>query len=89
MFNDPRPTGESIPLGAAAVLTPTIPGKMVALVDNYHALVAKLNHAVPAEPLYFLKASNSFLAAGETIRAPRSYAGKVVYEGETRFAGTA
>src|SRR5437588_88306 len=82
MLANPRPTGESIPLSAAKLLTPTTPSKMVALVDNYHALVAKLNHAVPAEPLYFLKAGNSFLAGGETIRAPRSYAGKVVYEGE-------
>src|SRR6202162_6419698 len=82
MLANSRPTGESIPLGAAKLLTPTTPSKMVALVDNYHALVAKLNHAVPAEPLYFLKANNSFLAGGDTIRAPRSYAGQVVYEGE-------
>ena len=34
------------------------------------------------EPLYFLKASNSFLAAGEPIRTPQAYAGKVVFEGE-------
>jgi 2-keto-4-pentenoate hydratase/2-oxohepta-3-ene-1,7-dioic acid hydratase in catechol pathway len=55
---------------------------MVALVDNYRALVAKLGHAIPNEPLYFLKAGNSFLAAGETIRMPQSYSGKVIYEGE-------
>ncbi len=82
MLADPRPTGQSIPLNGARLLTPTSPGKMVALVDNYRALVTKLNHAVPAEPLYFLKANNSFLAGGEVIRAPKSYAGKVVYEGE-------
>jgi 2-keto-4-pentenoate hydratase/2-oxohepta-3-ene-1,7-dioic acid hydratase in catechol pathway len=82
MLADPRPTGESIPLNAAKLLTPTTPSKMVALVDNYRALVTKLNHAVPAEPLYFLKANNSFLAAGDIIRVPKSYAGKVVYEGE-------
>jgi len=82
MLADPRPTGQSIPLNGARLLTPTSPSKMVALVDNYRALVTKLNHAVPAEPLYFLKANNSFLAGGETIRAPKSYAGKVVYEGE-------
>ena len=82
MLADPRPTGQSIPLNGARLLTPTSPSKMVALVDNYRALVAKLNHAVPAEPLYFLKANNSFIAGGETIRAPNSYAGKVVYEGE-------
>jgi 2-keto-4-pentenoate hydratase/2-oxohepta-3-ene-1,7-dioic acid hydratase in catechol pathway len=82
MLADPRPTRESIRLSAARLLTPTKPSKMVALVDNYRALVAKLEHAVPAEPLYFLKANNSFLAGGDTIRAPQSYAGKVVYEGE-------
>ncbi|MDQ6916531.1 MAG: fumarylacetoacetate hydrolase family protein [Pseudomonadota bacterium] len=82
MFANPRPTGQSLPLGAAKLLTPTVPSKMVALVDNYRALVTKLAHAVPAEPLYFLKANNSFIAAGETIRAPKSYAGKVIFEGE-------
>ena len=55
---------------------------MVGLVDNYHALVAKLGHAVPAEPLYFLKANSSFLASGEPIRTPQSYGGKVLFEGE-------
>ena len=82
MFADPRATGEMLALDDATLLTPTAGGKMVALVDNYRALVAKLGHSVPAEPLYFLKAASSFLADGETIRAPASYAGKVVYEGE-------
>ena len=82
MFASPQPTGESISLRTAKLLTPTVPSKMVALVDNYRALVAKLNHAVPAEPLYFIKANNSFLAGGDTIHAPKSYPGKVIYEGE-------
>jgi 2-keto-4-pentenoate hydratase/2-oxohepta-3-ene-1,7-dioic acid hydratase in catechol pathway len=82
LFAGAAPTGESVALGAVRYLTPVAPGKMVALVDNFHALVAKLGHAVPPEPLYFLKANNSFLAAGETIRMPNSYSGKVIYEGE-------
>jgi 2-keto-4-pentenoate hydratase/2-oxohepta-3-ene-1,7-dioic acid hydratase in catechol pathway len=82
MFEHASATGESIALADAKLLTPVVPGKMVALVDNYRALVAKLGHAVPAEPLYFLKAGSSFLAGGETIRMPRSYSGKVIYEGE-------
>jgi 2-keto-4-pentenoate hydratase/2-oxohepta-3-ene-1,7-dioic acid hydratase in catechol pathway len=82
MFAHVTPTGESISLADAKLLTPVVPGKMVALVDNYRALVAKLGHAVPNEPLYFLKAGSSFLAAGETIRMPKSYGGKVIYEGE-------
>jgi len=82
MFAQPTATGETIPLADVRLLTPTAGGKMVALVDIYRALVAKLGHAVPAEPLYFLKAASSFLASGETIRAPSSYTGKVIYEGE-------
>jgi 2-keto-4-pentenoate hydratase/2-oxohepta-3-ene-1,7-dioic acid hydratase in catechol pathway len=82
MFDAPRATGETLPREAVSVLTPTEPSKMVALVDNYHALVAKLAHAVPPEPLYFLKGNSSFLADGGTIRVPASYSGKVVYEGE-------
>ena len=82
MFANPWPTGESILLRTTKLLTPTAPSKMVALVDNYRALVAKLNHAIPAEPLYFLKANNSFLAGGDTIHVPKSYSGKVIYEGE-------
>ena len=41
----------------------------------------KLNLPVPAEPLYLLKAPNSYLAPGETIRKPLCD-GKVVFEGE-------
>jgi 2-keto-4-pentenoate hydratase/2-oxohepta-3-ene-1,7-dioic acid hydratase in catechol pathway len=82
MFARATATGETFPLADAKLLTPTVPGKMVALVDNYRALVAKLGHAVPDEPLYFLKAGSSFLADGETIRMPKSYSGKVIYEGE-------
>jgi 2-keto-4-pentenoate hydratase/2-oxohepta-3-ene-1,7-dioic acid hydratase in catechol pathway len=82
MFENPQPSNETVPLRGAKLLTPCVAGKMVALVDNYHALVTKLQHAVPPEPLYFLKGNNSFLAHGETIRVPSSYSGKVIYEGE-------
>lgn len=82
MFANPQPTGESIPCGAAKLLTPTKPSKMIGLVDNYHALVTKLDHPVPTEPLYFLKVTTSFLAGNEPIRTPQFYGGKVVFEGE-------
>ena len=82
MFANPRATGQSIPRSEAKLLTPTTPSKMLGLVDNYHALVTKLGHAVPPEPLYFLKANSSFLAAGESICTPQAYGGKVVFEGE-------
>ena len=82
LFHQPKATGEILKLANVTIDIPCNPSKMVALVDNFHALVTKLEHAVPAEPLYFLKGNNSFLAANQIIRMPKSYSGKVVYEGE-------
>lgn len=82
LFNNPQATGEFLKLSDVTIDIPCVPSKMIAMVDNFHALVTKLEHAVPAEPLYFLKGNNSFLAANQVIRTPKSYSGKVVYEGE-------
>jgi 2-keto-4-pentenoate hydratase/2-oxohepta-3-ene-1,7-dioic acid hydratase in catechol pathway len=82
MFAAPMDTGETLALGAVKLLTPCVPSKMVALWNNFHQLAAKLGNPEPAEPLYFLKGNNAFLAHGETIRKPAAYDGKVVYEGE-------
>lgn len=82
LFQNPRPTGQTLELADVTLDIPCLPSKMIAMVDNFHALVTKLEHAVPAEPLYFLKGNNSFLAANQVIRTPKSYSGKVVYEGE-------
>ena len=82
MFAHSQVTGETIPLAEVEIDIPCVPSKMIAMVDNFYALVTKLEHKVPTEPLYFLKGNNSFLANGKTIRTPKSYAGKVVYEGE-------
>ena len=82
MFAGPRPTGRTLALGSVTVLTPTVPGKLLALWNNFRALAAKLGSAVPTEPLYFIKGNNSYLATSQTIRMPASYSGKVVYEGE-------
>ena len=82
MFEDPRPTGATLPLAEVKVLTPCTPSKMICLWNNFHALAARLGVAEPDEPLYFLKSPSAFLAHGETIRRPPSYSGNVVYEGE-------
>lgn len=82
MFGTPQASGEVLRLAEVELLTPTQPTKMVGLWNNYRALAAKLDLAVPAEPLYFLKAPSSLLAPGATIRRPAGYAGKVVFEGE-------
>ncbi|MBI3575652.1 MAG: fumarylacetoacetate hydrolase family protein, partial [Gammaproteobacteria bacterium] len=82
MFEGSSATSATVPLADVTLLTPCVPTKMIALWNNFHALAAKLNLTVPPEPLYLLKTPNSFLAGGQTIRVPASYAGKVVYEGE-------
>ena len=64
------------------VRTPCDPSKMICLWNNFHELAAKLGSAAPDEPLYLLKAPSAFAAHGDTIHRPKSYAGKVVYEGE-------
>ena len=82
LFSNPQATGEKIDLADVTIDIPCTPSKMIAMVDNFQALVIKLEHTVPPEPLYFLKGNNSFLAANQVIRTPKSYTGKIVYEGE-------
>ena len=73
MFAGARATNATVPLAEVTLLTPCMPTKMIALWNNFHALAAKLNLSAPPEPLYLLKAPNSFLAGGQTIRVPASY----------------
>lgn len=82
MFDNPSPNGEKLSMADVTISTPTVPTTFIALWNNYHALAAKLNSAIPAEPLYLIKAASSILAHNEAIHAPRHYDGKVVFEGE-------
>lgn len=82
MFDGPQPTGEQLALAEVELLTPTEPTKIIALWNNFHALAAKLNSPVPADPLYLLKAGSCLTTPGAVVRRPASYGGKVVYEGE-------
>ena len=80
---DPGPaTGEEVAAADAHWLTPTEPTKMVALWNNFRAAADKNGWAIPAEPLTFLKAPNSFAAHGQAIAVPKSHDGRVAYEGE-------
>ena len=82
MFGRPEATSKTLNLADVRLLMPCQPTKMIALWNNFHALAAKLNVPEPPEPLYLLKGNNSFLGPNQTIRRPKSYQGKVVYEGE-------
>lgn len=82
MFDRPTATQEKIPLDTVKVLTPTQPTKIVAVWNNFHALVTNLGLSTPPEPLYVIKAPNSYLATGQAIISSPSSSGKVVFEGE-------
>jgi 2-keto-4-pentenoate hydratase/2-oxohepta-3-ene-1,7-dioic acid hydratase in catechol pathway len=81
LFGISEPTGAALSLAEVRLLTPTAPTKVIALWNNFLALGEKLKLPVPAEPLYLLKAPNSFLDPDGVIRKPRCD-GKVVFEGE-------
>ena len=82
MFGEPVATGETVALREVKVLTPTDAGKFIGLWNNFGALNRKLELAVPAMPLYFIKASSSYAATGDVIRKPKFYDGRVVFEAE-------
>ena len=81
MFANAVFTERFLPLEDVKLLMPVQPTKIIALWNNFKALGDKLQLAVPAEPLYFLKTPNSWLNPGEVIRQP-SQGGKIVFEGE-------
>jgi ketopantoate reductase/2-keto-4-pentenoate hydratase/2-oxohepta-3-ene-1,7-dioic acid hydratase in catechol pathway len=82
LFTGAKATGEKIALKDVKLRTPCDPSKMICLWNNFHQLAAKNDFQRPADPLYFLKAPNAYHPAGEPIRRPPSYDGRIVYEGE-------
>jgi len=82
MFSVATPTGAAPALGDVQLLTPCVPSKFIALWNNDQAQAAKQGLATPAEPLYFIKAANSYLAHEQTIAPPQASESRVVYEGE-------
>src|SRR6202051_3936573 len=82
MFAGAKPTGETRKLSDVQILTPCDPSKMVCLWNNFHQLAAKNDFKEPKEPLWFLKAPNSYWPANRPIQRPATYAGKIIYEGE-------
>jgi ketopantoate reductase/2-keto-4-pentenoate hydratase/2-oxohepta-3-ene-1,7-dioic acid hydratase in catechol pathway len=82
MFAGAKPTGQTLKLSDVQVLTPCDPSKMICLWNNFHQLAAKNDFKEPKEPLWFLKAPNSYWSANRPIQRPATYAGKIIYEGE-------
>jgi 2-keto-4-pentenoate hydratase/2-oxohepta-3-ene-1,7-dioic acid hydratase in catechol pathway len=81
-FGDWRDHGEAVALDAVDWLPPVQPSKVIALWKNFHALAAKQQQTIPAEPLYALRAPSSLSAHRQPVLKPASYDGAVFYEGE-------
>ena len=82
MFDAPRATGRRLGMDAFTLLSPCLPGKIVALWNNFHALGAKIGKAAPSHPLFLIKPATSVIGPLEPIRRPAGYAGKIAFEGE-------
>jgi 2-keto-4-pentenoate hydratase/2-oxohepta-3-ene-1,7-dioic acid hydratase in catechol pathway len=82
LFANPEPTGELLPLSELKWAPPCLPSKFLGIAYNSRAVLAKQGTAAPASPFYFIKAASSVLAPGGEFRAPRSYTGRIVFEGE-------
>jgi 2-dehydropantoate 2-reductase len=82
MFAGATPTGQTVRLADVQLRTPCDPSKMICLWNNFHQLAAKNDFKEPKEPLWFLKAPNSYWPANQPIQRPATYAGKIIYEGE-------
>ncbi len=82
IFAGATPTGETLAPEQVRLLPPVRPGQFIGLWNNFHEAATKAGNAIPATPLWFLKAPGSLAGPGDTIRPPASYTGKVIYEGE-------
>jgi 2-keto-4-pentenoate hydratase/2-oxohepta-3-ene-1,7-dioic acid hydratase in catechol pathway len=76
-----QPTGEILPENDYELLAPCAPSKVVAVGHNYATHAAEFNHAVPTEPLLFLKPPSAIIAHGQGIVYPDSCR-QLEFEGE-------
>ncbi|MDO8533595.1 MAG: 2-dehydropantoate 2-reductase [Xanthobacteraceae bacterium] len=82
LFSGAKATAEKLKLAEVKLLTPCDPSKMICLWNNFHQLAEKNKFQEPSEPLYFLKAPNAYHPHGQPIERPKTYSGRIVYEGE-------
>jgi 2-keto-4-pentenoate hydratase/2-oxohepta-3-ene-1,7-dioic acid hydratase in catechol pathway len=80
-FEEPLPTGESIPLAEVRLLAPILPSKVLAVGKNYAEHAEEFGGEVPEEPLLFMKPSTSVIGPEDPIPLPR-LSERVDHEGE-------
>jgi 2-keto-4-pentenoate hydratase/2-oxohepta-3-ene-1,7-dioic acid hydratase in catechol pathway len=81
LFERPSATGKTHRIADVRLAMPVQPTKVIAVWNNFRALLDKMGLRVPAEPLYFIKAPNAYLGPSETIRKPASDS-RIIFEGE-------
>lgn len=70
-----------MPLGAAGLLPPVTPSKIVCVGSNYRDHVKEMGHELPSTPLLFFKPVSALLKPGGVVRMPAASA-RVDFEGE-------
>jgi 2-keto-4-pentenoate hydratase/2-oxohepta-3-ene-1,7-dioic acid hydratase in catechol pathway len=81
-WDRPQPAGISLAAETVPLLAPVTPRSFIGLWNNFHAAAAKQGNTIPAEPLFFLKATTSILDPEAEIRPPAHFTGRTIYEGE-------
>jgi 2-keto-4-pentenoate hydratase/2-oxohepta-3-ene-1,7-dioic acid hydratase in catechol pathway len=73
--------GETVRVHDVNLRRPVEPSKVIAMYNNFGALLAKMNVARPAEPQYLLKPPNTYNDPGARITDPKTDS-RVIFEGE-------
>ena len=82
LFDDPQPTGETLPVADVDWLCPVEPRNFHALWTNSWARKEQEGLFIAEFPLYFMKATTSLLPNLGVIRRPPGFDGKVKFEAE-------
>jgi 2-keto-4-pentenoate hydratase/2-oxohepta-3-ene-1,7-dioic acid hydratase in catechol pathway len=82
LFAGARPTGVHLARDEFTLQCPCTPSKIIALWNNFHELCAKLGKQPRSHPQFLIKPATCVIGPDEAIRRPKSYAGKVAFEGE-------
>lgn len=80
-WSDPKLTGEAVGDSSVEWLAPAEPTKIVCVGLNYRDHAAEMGHAIPEEPVLFLKPATALLDPGKSIKLPRN-SNRVDYEAE-------
>ncbi|MBB2962223.1 fumarylacetoacetate hydrolase family protein [Methylobacterium sp. R2-1] len=81
LFGENSPTGQVLPLADVRVDLPCRPSKMIALWNNFGALMEKQGLSRPEAPLFLIKPANTYRPSGAVVAVPEA-SGRALYEGE-------